>query len=160
MQQAHPCTACLSVLLCRINLNKKCRNMQIRAMWYILCITLCNAVLHQTKKVQAHTPQIDHGLKRWRPIFQQRWQPRWQRCHNFLHWEARPDFKEQTCQTKKQVWQHQRATKFGLPDYSTRSRGRVQRGRLNKGPKWLKASKNSYLGKKSKFRAVRSAAAT
>ena len=63
----------------------------------------------------------------------------------FLHWEARPDFKEQTCQTKKQVWQHQRATKFGLPDYSTRPRGRVQRGRLNKGPKWLKASKNSVI---------------
>ena len=63
----------------------------------------------------------------------------------FLHWEARPDFKEQTCQTKKQVWQHQHATKFGLSDYSTRSRGRVQRGRLNKGPKWLKASKNSVI---------------
>ena len=101
--------------------------------------------LHQTKKVQAHRPQMYHGLKRWRPIFQQRWQPRWQPCHNFLHWEARPDFKEQTCQTKKQVWQHQRATKFGLPDYSTRSRGRVQRGRLKKGPKWLKASKNSVI---------------
>ena len=63
----------------------------------------------------------------------------------FLHWEARPDFKEQTCQTKKQVWQYQRATKFGLSDYSTRSRGRVQRGRLNKGPKWLTASKNSVI---------------
>ena len=99
MQQAHPCTACLSVLGTRLSKVKSCelipgrtctglRTCQFKQKMQKYAdtrhvITLCNAVLHQTKKVQAHTPQIDHGLKRWRPIFQQRWQPRWQRCHNF-----------------------------------------------------------------------------
>lgn len=123
MQQAHPCIACLSVLGTRLSKVKSCelipgrtctglrtcqfkQKMQkyadTRHVIYILCITLCNAVLHQTKKVQAHTPQIDHGLKRWRPIFQQRRQPRWQPCHNFLHWEARLDFKNKFDSTNAQ----------------------------------------------------------
>ena len=113
-------------------------------MWYILRNTVQCRSASNEESAGAYTPNRSR-IEKMATNISTKMATKMATVPQFLHWEARPDFKEQTCQTKKQVWQHQHATKFGLPDYSTRSRGRVQRGRLNKGPKWLKASKNSVI---------------
>ena len=114
-------------------------------MWYILCNPVqCYFCIKRRKCRRIDLKSIT-DWKDGDQYFNKDGNPDGNRATTFSIGRQDRTSKSRHAKPKKQVWQHQRATKFGLPDYSTQSKGWVQCGRLNKGPKWLKASKNSVI---------------